>query len=186
MHPKIQFHLLGWTTLLIFPGIGLWLLWLFEDVDIIEVLELNEIFTPQLLLGLEFGVIYGILVLVISQLDIVQEMSSHQERMLRSLKLNWGDILFMSFCAAFGEEVLFRAGLQTWFGPWITAILFIAIHGYFNPLSLRKSILGFVLLPFILTISLCYETMGLWFCIGAHFSYDLLMFQSVLKSKFDR
>ena len=184
MHPKLQFHLLGWITLLIFPSIGLWLLWYFEDVSVIEVLELDDIFTPRLLLGIEFGLIYGILVLAVAQLDFVKEMSSHQERMLRSLKLNWGDIIFMSFCAAIGEEILFRAGIQNWLGPWLTSFMFIAVHGYFNPLSLKKSILGFILFPFILIIAYGYDILGLWFCIGAHFTYDLLMFQGVLKSKF--
>jgi membrane protease YdiL (CAAX protease family) len=146
-------------------------------------LELNEIFTPKLLLGLEFGFFYGILILGVSQLDFVKKMSGPQERMLKSLELNWGDIVFMSFCAAFGEEVLFRAGLQTWLGPVLTTVVFIAIHGYLNPLSLQKSILGFILFPFILIISYSYEVLGLWFCIGAHFSYDLLMFQGALKSK---
>lgn len=185
MHPKLQFHLLGWITLLIFPGIGLWLLWYFNDISVIEVLELDDIFTPKLLLGLEFGLFYGLIILGVSQLDIFKEMSSHQERLFKSLNLNWVDIIFMSFCAAFGEEILFRAGIQTWLGPWLTSFLFIAVHGYFNPTSLRKSMLGVILFPFILIISYSYETLGLWFCIAAHFSYDLLMFQGVLRKKFN-
>jgi membrane protease YdiL (CAAX protease family) len=184
MHPKLQFHLLGWITILIFPSIGLWLLWYFEDINVLDVLELNDVFTPKLLLGLEFGLFYGLFILAVTQHNVFKEMSSHQERMLKSLKLNWPDIIFMSFCAAFGEEIFFRAGIQTWLGPWLTTFIFIAVHGYFNPTSLKKSLLGIVLFPFILIISFSYETLGLWFCIGAHFSYDLLMFQGVLSNRF--
>tara|TARA_B100000508_G_scaffold136157_1_gene128836 strand:- start:91960 stop:92517 length:558 start_codon:yes stop_codon:yes gene_type:complete len=183
MRPKIQFHLLGWITLLVFPGIGLWLLWYFEDIPIIEVLELHDIFTPKTLLGIEFGLFYGLFILAVSQHDIFKSMSHHQERLFRSLQLNWGDIIFMSFCAGFGEEILFRAGIQTWLGPWITTFLFIAVHGYFNPTSWKQSMLGLVLFPFILIISFSYELLGLWFCVGAHFSYDLLMFQGVLRKR---
>lgn len=184
MHPKIQFHLLGWITLLVFPSIGLWLLWYFEGTDLISVLELEQVTSPSVLLGIELGLFYGIIVLLVSQADIFKEMSSHQERLFRSLDLKWGDIIFMSLCAAIGEEILFRVSLQTWFGPFLTSVLFVAVHGYFNPMSLKKSALGFLLLPFILLISYGYEMFGLWFSIGAHFSYDLLMFQGVLRSKF--
>lgn len=182
MHPKVQFHLLGWVTLLLFPAIGLWALAYFENQDIVPVLELDSIFTIELLLGIELGFFYGALVLLISRADLFKEMSNHQQRLFRSLDLRWVDIIFMSLCAAIGEEILFRAAIQTWFGPWITSLIFIAVHGYFNPLSLKKSMLGFILLPFILLLSYGYELFGLWFSIGAHFSYDLLMFQGVLKS----
>lgn len=186
MHPKLQFHLLGWVTLLVFPALGMWLLWYFEEIDLITALELNNIFSPLSLLGIELGLFYGLIVLLVSQADIFKEMSSHQERLFRSLDLKWGDIIFMSLCAAIGEEILFRVSLQTWFGPFLTSIIFVAVHGYFNPFSLKKSALGFLLLPFILLLSYGYEEFGLWFAIGAHFSYDLLMFQGVLRSKFSK
>lgn len=181
MRPKVQFHILSWVTLIVFPAIGLGLLWLFEDTDILSVFELDRFFSPLTLLGLEFGFIYGFFVIAVSQFPIFEEMSAPQVRMLKNLKLNWFDIIFISFCAGFGEEILFRAGLQTWLGPWITSILFIAVHGYFNPRSWKKSMLGLSLLPFILILSFAYEVFGLWFCVAAHFSYDLLMFMGVIQ-----
>lgn len=183
MRPKIQFHLLGWATLLLFPALGIIALWYFKDISVLEVLDLDSISLPTTLLGLEFGLFYGGVVLLVSQAPFFSDMSVEQTRMLVRLNLNWGDIIFMSFCAAFGEEILFRAGIQTWLGPWITSVLFIAIHGYLHPLSWRKSILGILLLPFILVISFAYETMGLWFCIAAHFAYDLLLFTGALNLK---
>ncbi len=183
MHPKVQFHLLGWVTLLLFPTIGSWLLWYFEGFNFKQILQLSELFKPINLIGLEFGIFYGIIILAVSQLSIFEDLSVHQERMLRALRLNWGDVIFMSFCAAFGEEILFRAGIQHWLGPWLTAFLFIAVHGYFSFTSMKKNILGIVIFPFILIISFAYETIGLWFCIAAHFSYDILMFQGVIFKK---
>lgn len=181
MRPKVQFHLLSLVTLLIFPAIGLTLLWIFEDIDLLSVFELEHFFSPLTLLGLEFGFLYGFIVIAVSQLPIFEELSLHQVNMLKNLKLNWADIIFMSFCAGFGEEILFRAGLQTWFGPWLTSFIFIAVHGYFSPTSLKKNALGILLFPFILLLSFAYEIFGLWFCVAAHFSYDLLMFMGVMK-----
>jgi hypothetical protein len=182
MQPKVQFHILGWITLLLFPAIAFLALNYFEDISYIAVLELEDILSPYTLLGLEFGLFYGLIIVAVSQFPIFQEMSSKQERPLKSLNLGWGDIIFMSLCAGFGEEILFRAGIQTWLGPWITSILFIAVHGYLNPTSLKKSIMGIVLFPFILALAFAYESLGLWFCVAAHFSYDLLMFRLAVKS----
>jgi len=181
MRPKTQFHILSLVTLLVFPAIGLTLLWFFEDIELLSVFELDRFFSSFTLLGLEFGFIYGFLVVGVSQFPIFEELSKSQSNMLRNLKLNWVDILFMSFCAGFGEEVLFRAGLQTWLGPWLTSFLFIAVYGYFNPTSWRKSAIGILVFPFIIILSYAFEAFGLWFCIAAHFSYDLLMFMGVMK-----
>ncbi|MBK7566807.1 MAG: CPBP family intramembrane metalloprotease [Bacteroidetes bacterium] len=34
-------------------------------------------------------------------------------------------MLFLSFCAGVGEELLFRGAIQPWLGIWLTALLFI-------------------------------------------------------------
>lgn len=183
MGNKFRFHVLGWITLLIFPAPAFWALGFFEGISFWEVLELDQLFSPLTLIGVQLGLFYALFILGVSQFPLFEEMSKKQEHLLHSLKLNWGDIIFISFCAGFGEEVLFRAGIQTWLGPWITSFLFIALHGYFHPLSWRKSIYGVVLLPFIILLSFAYETYGLWFCVGAHFSYDLLLFSMVLYKK---
>ncbi len=39
----------------------------------------------------------------------------------------------VSLCAGAGEEMLFRGALQFWLGVPLTAILFVAIHGYLDP-----------------------------------------------------
>jgi hypothetical protein len=95
------------------------------------------------------------------------------------MNLNLVDKIFLSFCAGFGEEILFRVGVQHWLGIWITSILFIAIHGYLNPKKWRLSLYGILLLPFILSLGSWLSPMGIWFCIAAHFSYDLMLFISI-------
>lgn len=177
MVPKRQFYLMGWITLIVFPIPAFWALWYFEGISIFEVLALHELTSPLVLIGLELGLVYAIFALAISQHPFFEEMSYKQEQMLKSLRLNWIDILFISLCAGIGEELLFRAGMQHWLGPWFTSLLFIALHGYLNPLSLKKSLYGILIMPFVLILAFAYETYGLWFCIAAHFSYDLLLFR---------
>ena len=96
-----------------------------------------------------------------------------------NLKVRHG--LFLSFCAAVGEELLFRAGLQSFLGPFLCSIVFVALHGYLNPFNLRFSVYGLIVLPFILLISYGMEPFGLLFCIAAHFSYDAILFTFMIK-----
>lgn len=165
------------------------LLWYFKDYtlnELIGVLELDKLYSPLTLLGLEFGLFYGIIVLIVSQAPLFKELSSPQTDLLKKIDFNWFDIFFISFCAGFGEEILFRAGIQTWLGPWITSLFFIAIHGYFSITSFKKNTLGLLLFPFILLLSFAYDAFGLWFCIAAHFAYDFLMFAMVLLENKER
>jgi membrane protease YdiL (CAAX protease family) len=180
MRGKTSFLILGLVTLLVFPLPALWALNYFESLPWLDVLQLDKVFAWPTLIGLEIGIVYALLVIIIGQAPLFDAISEPQERLLKSLNLNWGDILFISFCAGFGEEILFRAGIQTWLGPWWTSIIFIAVHGYFNPKSWRKSLYGVILLPFILVLAYGYDFYGLWFCIAAHFSYDLVLFSTVI------
>jgi len=177
MIPKKQFYLMGWITLVVFPLPALWALWYFEDIAILDVLSLHELTSPLVLIGIELGLFYALFALAVSQHPYFEEMSHKQDQLLSSLKLNWVDILFISLCAGIGEEVLFRAGIQHWLGPWITSILFVALHGYINPFSWKKSAYGLLITPFVVILAFAYESYGLWFCIAAHFSYDLLLFR---------
>ena len=70
------------------------------------------------------------------------------------MKITRTDALFISFCAGFGEEILFRTGMQHYLGILITSIFFVAIHGYLNPFNWRYSLYGLIVLPFILLLLL--------------------------------
>ena len=92
---------------------------------------------------------------------------------------NVGSLMLMIFIVgllpAICEELLFRAGVQHYMGWWITAILFVALHGYLNPFNWRFSVYGLIVLPFILLISLAYYQFGLWITLTIvvifHFVY---------------
>jgi hypothetical protein len=181
MQIKTRIHFLGLITLLVFPIPAIWALWYFEEINPLEILDLNQLINPKTLLGLSWGMIYAVFSMSIFQLKIFGNELDRQEKLIQSMNLNLLDKIFLSFCAGFGEEILFRVGVQHWLGIWITSILFIAIHGYLNPKKWRLSLYGILLLPFILSLGYWFSPMGIWFCIAAHFSYDLMLFISIDK-----
>jgi membrane protease YdiL (CAAX protease family) len=179
MQIKTRIHFLGLITLLVFPIPAFWALRYFKEINPWEVLDFTKLINPKTLLGLSWGMIYAVFSMGIFQLKIFGNELDRQEKLIQSMNLNLVDKIFLSFCAGFGEEILFRVGVQHWLGIWITSILFIAIHGYLNPKKWRLSLYGILLLPFILSLGSWLSPMGIWFCIAAHFSYDLMLFISI-------
>ncbi len=162
---------MGGITLLMAP-LG-WIIAGFPPI--LEFLDFNHFFSIWTLMGLQFGWLCGFVMYVLGNIGESPKMDEIV-KLLRSMKLNAFDCLFLAFCAGFGEECLFRAGIQIWLLPIPTAILFVAIHGYLNPKKLDILPFGFLVLLFILALSYGLGEFGLWFCISAHFAYDLYLF----------
>ena len=176
---KQTIYLFGWITLVLFPLPTFLVLGYLESKTFLEIIDLKTINSAYSLIGLEFGIIYAFLAILLLRAPVFDKLPNRIEPMIREMKLSFIDMIFLSLCAGIGEELLFRVGLQYYLGPWVTSFIFVAIHGYFNPLNWRKSLYGAIVFPFILLISFAYETFGLWFCIAAHFSYDLVLFLAI-------
>ena len=173
--------LLGLVTLLVFPAISLAVLWFFSSKNPIDLLELNSFHLDYISYGIFFGVAYAFLSLWLFNRPYFESEMNQHKRLISQLNLTLLDKTFLSFCAGFGEEILFRVGMQHYLGVWITSIFFIAIHGYLNPKKLRLAIYGLLLIPFILILGFSYAKFGLWSIIAAHFSYDLVLFLFIKK-----
>ncbi len=167
---------MGWITLLIFPLPAFLVMYFFYDVSWLDLLQLENIKTIPIAYGLEFGILYAFLAIIILKAPIFDRLPLKIDKLVKDLKLNYFDAFFLSMCAGVGEELLFRAGLQTFTGVWLTSIIFVAIHGYFSLKNLKMNYYGLLVFPFILLISLGYEHFGLWFSISAHFAYDAVLF----------
>lgn len=179
MRLKTRIYVFGIITLLIFPVPALWALWYFEGTDPWQVLDLEAIGDPRTLLGLSWGMVFAVFSMFCFRSRIFSHEMQRQEELILSMNLNVFDKVFLSFCAGFGEELLFRSGVQHWLGVWITSVLFVAIHGYLNPKKWRLSLYGILILPFILSLGFWLKDMGIWFCIAAHFAYDLMLFLAI-------
>jgi len=180
---KFKLYILGWVTLIIFPIPAYFAVHYLKDVQWDSFLQLDKIALIPILYGLEFGIIYAFIASVILKAPVFKSIPLGIEQLIKGLKINFIDAIFLSLCAGIGEELLFRAGMQTFFGVWITSFVFVAIHGYFSLVNIKKSLYGLVVLPFIILISLGYEHFGLWFSVAAHFSYDLLLFVTMITDK---
>jgi hypothetical protein len=176
MVSKRSLYILGAITLLIFPLPTFFGLYFIEGIDPWEILDLENLTAYKMGLGMEIGALYAFVALAFMNARVFREMPSRIENIVRKMRLTFWDCVFLSICAGVGEELLFRSGVQFYFGPLITSVFFVAIHGYLNPFNWRMSLYGLIVLPFILLISYGLEEFGLWFCIGAHFMYDLVLF----------
>ncbi|MBL1279706.1 MAG: CPBP family intramembrane metalloprotease [Fluviicola sp.] len=179
---KRSIYLMGLITLVVFPIPAFVVLYFFEDIFPQTILQLNSIDFSGIAIGLLLGVVYAILALFIMQAKVFEKLPSRIEQIVKDMNLTLIDCVFLSICAGVGEELLFRSGMQFYLGPILTSVIFVAIHGYLNPWNWRMSLYGLIVLPFILLISYGFETMGLWFAVSAHFSYDLVLFIIISES----
>jgi hypothetical protein len=89
------------------------------------------------------------------------------------------EILFLSFCAGVGEEIVFRGMIQPWLGILTTSFLFIALHGYMSYSSWPKVIFGLILFAVGTILGVLGEYLGLLAAIVAHIIYDVIAFQRI-------
>jgi membrane protease YdiL (CAAX protease family) len=89
------------------------------------------------------------------------------------------EILFLSFCAGVGEEIVFRGMIQPWLGILTTSFMFIALHGYMSYSSWPKVIFGLILFAVGTILGILGEFIGLLAAIVAHIIYDVIAFQRI-------
>lgn len=164
---------MGFVTLLMAP-LG-WLLCGMPEIS--HFLQLDRIASIWTGIGIEYGVVFGIFMLIMTNTEEARKSFSGQHQLIRDMRLNVVDILFLSLCAGFGEEILFRVAVQQWLHPILASIAFVAIHGYINPKDLDTTKYGLLVCLFITVLSFAISReQGLWFCIAAHASYDFVLF----------
>jgi membrane protease YdiL (CAAX protease family) len=135
----------------------------------------------QLLYGLPVGVVAALMARFIVGRKFMDGVRLRYERMFRNLRLNWSEIAFISLCAGVGEELLFRGVLQPLLGIVLTAVLFVAIHGYLNPRDWRISVYGVFMTGVICFLGWMTEVYGIWSAVMAHFVIDVILLADLLE-----
>ena len=110
-----------------------------------QIFESDQVFM-SIFIGLGLGALVGLIAVGLLQLPFLNETKTFYAKMFQNIDLNWSDILFYSFCAGVGEEILFRGALQLLLGLWFTAVIFVFLHGYLTLSDWRKSIYGLFLI----------------------------------------
>ena len=173
---KKRLHYLSWLTLLGMSSIGILLINYLQKKEVEPVLLGGKPYYTQVLTGLSFGAISAALAAVLIRGKRFKSVRSFFEHLMRELNPSLISIIFYSFCAAVGEEVLFRAGIQPLIGIWPASVLFVLLHGYINPSNVSLSIYGIFLIVICSGFGYLFKYLGLTSGITAHFIYDVAMF----------
>jgi len=178
---KNQLYQLSNITLFVMGGIGLFIVSFFQEIGIREMLFEGYAIYWQVLIGIAYGLVTAGLALALVSRKGMESVSGVFHHLFSKLDLQTEDIVFYSFCAGFGEEFLFRAGIQPLLGLWPTAIIFVAIHGYLNPRNWRIFIYGFLLVFVSAGFGYLFEIVGIFSAAIAHMVFDIVMFRYLIK-----
>ncbi|MCG8321784.1 MAG: CPBP family intramembrane metalloprotease [Cytophagales bacterium] len=139
----------------------------------------------QVLVGVIYGSGAALLGWRIVELPYLKPTMKFFAALIRPLKLNIPEIVFISFCAGVGEEVFCRGAIQPYLGIWITAVLFVAMHGYLNPFNLRISVYGLFMTLIIAGLGYLTIKLGLLSAIIAHTCVDIILLYKLSQTQSD-
>ena len=164
-------------TLIGFPAIGMVLIRAFTEEPVTIMGRYSVALWKQLAVGVPLGLVLGFAAWGIVSMPFMESIRSKYSKLIAKFGLGWNEILFVSFCAGFGEELLFRGSLQYLLGIWTTAIIFVALHGYINPRDWRISVYGLFMTLAIASLGYATEHIGIWSAVVAHTIIDIILFR---------
>ena len=167
---------LGLFTIIGFPLTAFVINYFFSSKSFWDIFNSKQGILNELLIGMCLGIMAGLFAWRIIKLKILKPVREKYQGVIGSLRMNIGTIIAVSICAGVGEEILFRGILQSYFGIWITAFGFVAIHGYLNPLDWRISIYGVYMTAAIVIIGYLDQLYGLTSAMLAHTMIDIILF----------
>jgi len=156
-----------------------------ETVDLRQTLLGGAPFWQQVAIGIALGGVSGIIAQKIIELPFMNKVNSQYASLLGHFNLNWNEIIFIAMCAGVGEELLFRGALQPLMGIILTALVFVAIHGYLNPRNWRVSVYGIAMTGVIIAIGYSALYFGLISAMIAHMVIDIYLLHKLQKSAKD-
>ncbi|MFN8322161.1 MAG: CPBP family intramembrane glutamic endopeptidase [Chitinophagales bacterium] len=182
---KKRLQYLSWLTLLGMSAIGVLLINYLQNRVAEQVLAGGKAYYIQGLSGVFFGSLSALLAVALINGKRFKSVRVFFQHLMQDMNPSLVNILFYSFCASVGEEILFRAGIQPIIGIWPAAILFVLLHGYINPANINLTIYGSVLIIICAGFGYLFRYFGLLSAVTAHFVYDVAMF-TVLKYAYQK
>lgn len=182
---KKRIEYLSWLTLFGMSSLGILLINYLQKSDAEKVLTGGKAYYIQVLTGVFFGSLSALLAVALINGKRFKSVRTFFESLMSDINPSLLNILFYSFCASVGEEVLFRAGVQPLIGIWPAAIIFVALHGYLNPTNFNLTIYGAVLIIICAGFGYLFRYFGLVSSVVAHFVYDVAIF-CVLKYAYQK
>lgn len=174
---------MGLITLVGMGGVGALIIEFVQGNDWRSVFHHGISWHMQLMYGLGYGIITALIALGLLSMSFMNQVKDHYAVLFNELDLSVGSILFISYCAGVGEEMLFRGALQHYLGIPITSVLFVAIHGYLNPKDWRISVYGVYMTLVIIGVGYMYERIGMISAMSAHFIIDVILLWVLMKEQ---
>lgn len=171
-----RLFILGLITLFGFGSLGIGIISVFHDEPVAHTFTSGGAWYYQLLLGLELGVVASLCMLWLLRMPFLKEPKEFFTNLIRQAKVQAPDIIFLSFAAGVGEEIFFRGAIQPYLGVWLTALIFVALHGYLNPFNLGMSMYGILMLIVSALLGYWFQRYGIYAAMTAHFVIDLVLF----------
>lgn len=175
MNNKNLILTMGWVTLLVFPLVSLLILnyvsgnWQFIFQNGIQVYY-------QIPVGIALGIGLGFGLRAMLRTRAFKDLTHKYSDMLSQFELNAQEFTFLSVCAGVGEEILFRGCIQFYGGIYLTAVIFVALHGYLNPLNRKILLYGIVLTVIFIGVGFLMTHVGIYSCIILHIIIDIILF----------
>lgn len=191
---KKQLLYLSWLTLFGMSAMGILLISYWQQRGVSAVLLGTEPFYRnvghkpyylQTIAGLFFGSLTALLAAMLIRARQFKSVKNFFEQLIGDINPSFFNIVFYSFCASIGEEILFRAGVQPIIGIFPSAILFVALHGYIHPANLSLTLYGIFLIIVCAGFGYLFRFFGLGSAVIAHFIYDVSIF-SLLKYSYHK
>ena len=145
------------------------------------MMSLQQLTFKSLFIGLTGGLAAAGIGLLLINILPESKLNNMLDGMMKEINPQWYHVLFYSFCAGVGEEILFRGAIQSFIYLWPTAVIFVLIHGYLNIKDKNMVIYGVFLVFISGGFGYLYKFLGIYAAISAHFIYDVVMFAYMKK-----
>lgn len=177
---------LAFGTLIGFGGAGIGIIYYFLDVSVAGVLAGHQPLYLQVIIGLVFGFISAKAAWAIVEKPFLRDVKALFSGIFRPMGLSKLEVVFVSLCAGVGEEIFFRGALQPFLGVWLTAVLFVMLHGYINPFQLPLTIYGLYMTAVIGVMGMMTVHLGIISSIVVHFVIDFVLLTNLSKENQDK
>ncbi len=174
--------LMALGTLVVFGGGGVAVMELVQGRDTGALVFSTTPVGHQVLAGLASGAGIGLAAWAFIGLAWMTPVRERYALLIGPFIARRGDRLLLSLCAGVGEELFFRGALQWWLGIPITAVLFVAIHGYLDPRDGRLFAYGVTLTAGMLLLGWMAERFGLLGPMLAHTIIDVVLLETLYRT----
>ena len=169
--------LLALATILFFGVGGALLITEVQERSLQDVLVRGMGHRRQAVAGLGIGLLMATLAWALINTDRLHQVRVRYVDLLGPHVQRRLDRWMVSLCAGVGEELFFRGALQHWLGIPLTAVLFVAIHGYLDPRDRGLLLYGGLLTLFMLGFGWMAEVWGLYAPMAAHALFDAVLLE---------